>query len=95
MEIKPQMFSSGQLVACIDSAMWIVSSGVLKSPQNPVEGVVYTVVGYDEVDEEGDQFLFLAEIPTGDSFNQESFAPLVSDEELEKELNSIPELVHI
>lgn len=70
---------------------WNVVFPGLNPAQIPVFGMIYTVKLYpfaDRPDYFKHKYLLLAEIDTG-LFNEDSFEPLVSSDQLEEDLNEI------
>jgi hypothetical protein len=85
--MEGQIFKIGQEVTLKRKIEWESVFGIQVSTETPTFGKVYTVVGYD-TPFDGDEFILLEEIP-GDSFNQKCFAPVISDEQLERDLEEI------
>lgn len=81
-------FKPGQKVVCIKNGLWDdKNNDLVVSPARYNE--IYTVVWCGRKCHYAALYISLAEVETGYFFRSDKFAPLVSDEVLEAELNTI------
>lgn len=80
-------FKPGQQVTPIKKQFNHVFGKPIENSVLPQFGKIYTVLGYHEHQwTDGDMYMWLEEFPEDCIYNENSFAPLISDEELEKAL---------
>jgi hypothetical protein len=89
--MKPQRFKPGQKVTMSEKKPWVRVSGTNINLKKPVFGEIYTIDFYSE-SFLGQWYVVLDEFGPGAEWCEERFAPLVSDEVLEKALSEVNQL---
>lgn len=85
--MKPQRFKPGQEVTVIENKGWTLVAGPPRLIK-PQYGKIYTVSRYSQVIN-NDWYIMLVEFGLDRDFNENRFAPIISDSILEKELSEI------